>query len=42
MSRTAIIAGSIVVAWLIYITASGHLPGYLYVLGIGGQKPAGC
>ena len=42
MSRTSIIFGALVIGYLVFATLQGHLPGYLYVFGLGSAKPSGC
>jgi hypothetical protein len=36
MSQTSIIAGALIVAFIVFITVRGDLPGYLQVLGVAG------
>jgi hypothetical protein len=45
MSQTSIIAGALVIAYIVYITVKSELPAYLAMLGIGGSTastPSGC
>jgi hypothetical protein len=45
MSQTSIIAGALVIAYIVYVTVKGELPAYLSMLGIGGScasTPSGC
>lgn len=40
MSQTSIIAGALIVAFIVFITVRGDLPGYLQVLGVAGGGTA--
>lgn len=41
MSQSSIIAFALLMGFVLYVTARGELPHYLYVLGLGGTPPAG-
>lgn len=41
MSQSSVIAGALVLAFVVFITVRGELPGYLGVLGIGNAVPGG-
>ena len=42
MSQTSLVLGALVVAFIVYVTSKGQLPGYLYVLGLSSSVPSGC
>jgi hypothetical protein len=46
VSQTSIIAGSLIIAYIVFVTVRGELPAYLSVLGVGGgaavTTPSGC
>lgn len=46
MTQTSKIAGTFIIAWIVFITTRGELPAYLSLLGIGGSggvsSPSGC
>lgn len=45
MSQTSIIAGALIIAYIVFVTVRGELPAYLAMLGVGGSSavtPSGC
>lgn len=40
--HASVVAGALILGWVIFMIYHGDLPGFLWVLGIGGKQPSYC